>query len=1176
MKKKKKNMTRSLRNTTGNPVEGWGAFHARERATCLPDFELCEVYLACPVFLCGPSTLPIAARTCVIFPVCFCPCRWGPHPTTPTFFDHHPTPRLQAKRAVLILEDGTEMEGYSFGAEKCVAGEVVFSTGMTGYPEALTDPSFKGQVLVLTYPIVGSYGVPDRARLDPLGLPAFFESNRIHVDGLVVQDYAGAYSHWNAASSLGEWLKESSVPGIAGVDTRLLTSKIRDKGAMLGKIIFDGGSPVAQGPFVDPNARNLVAEVSDPAIRTFGKGNPIKVLAVDCGIKYNMIRNLVARGMEVKVVPWDHDIAREREWYDGLFLSNGPGDPAKCDKLIAGLRTLLTSQGPVKPIFGICLGNQLLGLAAGARTYKLPYGNRGQNQPVVHAGTGDAFITPQNHGFALDTGTLPKDWAPLFTNANDGSNEGIAHTTLPYFTAQFHPEAAGGPDDTQFLFDVFAQTIKTGAKQPVKVFQRPPRIPVPLPKKVLLLGSGGLSIGQAGEFDYSGSQAIKALKSNGVGVVLMNPNIASVQTNVDQAPESRADSVYFLPVTPDFIELVISKERPDAIMVSMGGQTALNCGVALHNSGVLAKYGVRVLGTQIDAIVATEDRQIFADKLNEIKEKLAPSITAETMEDAVKAAYTIGFPVMIRSAFALGGLGSGICRDEAHLRDMAGRAFALTNQILVEKSLKGWKEVEYEVVRDAADNCITVCNMENFDPLGVHTGDSIVVAPSQTLSNEEYHMLRNTAIKVVRHIGIVGECNIQYALDPNSTDYCIIEVNARLSRSSALASKATGYPLAAVAAKLSLGITLPEVQNAVTKATTAMFEPSLDYIVTKVPRWDLGKFSGAAQEIGSSMKSVGEVMAIGRTFEESFQKALRMVGGGIAAGGFAPLPGDAARWGVPGALERELSTPTPARPSALAHALYNRTHSVEAIHALSAIDPWFLLRLQGIAQDALATRALGGLAGVTPAWMRRLKGEGFSDPQIAAELGGGVSADAVRSARKAMGIVPAVKQIDTLAAEYPAATNYLYTTYNGTGAHDVAFDKRGVIVLGSGAYRIGSSVEFDWCSVSAIRTLRAKGVPTVVVNFNPETVSTDYDECDRLYFEELSLERVLDIYEAESASGCIVSMGGQIPNNLALPLAQRGVRLLGTSASSIDSSEDRGKFSALMDAAGVPQPECAL
>jgi carbamoyl-phosphate synthase (ammonia) len=711
-----------------------------------------------------------------------------------------PHPRQAPKRAILQLQDGTHFEGYSFGADKEVTGEVVFSTGMVGYPEALTDPSFKGQVLVLTYPIVGNYGVPDRAAVDRYGLPTYFESSKVHVQGLVVQDYSAAYSHWNASSSLGEWLAESGVPGVGGVDTRALTTKIRDRGAILGKIVFDGGSPIAKGPFVDPNARNLVAEVSRDGVATYGKGNRTRVLAVDCGIKNNMIRMLVERGMEVKVVPWDHNLEAERDWYDGLFISNGPGDPAACAPLIEQLRRVIAAPGPPKPVFGICLGNQLMGLAAGAKTYKLPFGNRGQNQPVVNLETGHAFITPQNHGFAVDAASLPPDWAPLFVNANDGSNEGIMHRSKPIFTAQFHPEAQGGPADTSFLFDMFKQTIEKKSARPVQTLARPARLPKPQVKKVLLLGSGGLSIGQAGEFDYSGSQAIKALKENGLQVVLMNPNIgacrvapppspprqppvinpspptppplfpASVQTNVDTDAMTRADAVFFLPVTPEFIEMVIIREKPDAIMVSMGGQTALNCGVALHNSGVLAKHNVRVLGTQIDAIVATEDRQIFADKLNEINEKLAPSITAENLEDAVAAAKKIGFPCMIRSAFALGGLGSGICTDEAHLRDMAGRAFALTNQILVEKSLKGWKEVEYEVVRDSADNCITVCNMENFDPLGIHTGDSIVVAPSQTLSNAEYHMLRDTAIKVVRHIGIVGECNIQYALDPVSMD----------------------------------------------------------------------------------------------------------------------------------------------------------------------------------------------------------------------------------------------------------------------------------------------------------------------------------------------------------------------------------------------------------------------
>jgi carbamoyl-phosphate synthase (ammonia) len=916
-----------------------------------------------------------------------------------------------------------------------------------------------------------------------------------------------------------------------------------------------------------------VDEVSRKDVRVYGKGGKTRILAVDCGMKHNMIRMLAGRGAEVKVVPWDHDLAAERDWYDGLFISNGPGDPAKCVPLINQLKTAIASpDGKDKPIFGICLGNQLLGLAAGAESYKLPFGNRGQNQPVINQLTKHAFITPQNHGFAIDATRLPDDWQPLFVNANDGTNEGIMHKSKPFFTAQFHPEANCGPADTAFLFDMFLETVRQKSPRPVQTLVRPPQLPKPEVNKVLLLGSGGLSIGQAGEFDYSGSQAIKALKEQGIKVVLMNPNIASVQTNVDERALARADNVYFLPVTPEFIEMVIRRERPDGIVVSMGGQTALNCGVELHNSGVLAKYGVRVLGTQIDAIVATEDRQIFNDKLNEINEKLAQSFAVTTVDDAVAAAEKIKYPVMIRSAFALGGLGSGICNDEAHLRDMATKAFSLTNQVLVEKSLKGWKEIEYEVVRDAADNCITVCNMENFDPLGVHTGDSIVVAPSQTLSNEEYHMLRNTAIKVVRHIGIVGECNIQYALDPHSTDYCIIEVNARLSRSSALASKATGYPLAAVAAKLSLGITLPEVQNAVTRRTTACFEPSLDYIVTKIPRWDLAKFAGVNKEIGSAMKSVGEVMAIGRGFEESFQKAMRMVDPSVD--GFEPH-GD---WADKAKLREELVKPTDKRPFALAYALKHGVYTVDEIHALTAIDKWFLHRLARIDAAGKLVERRKTLSAVTTDELRLVKKLGFSDKQVAARLSGvapgkagKATLDDVRAARKAAGVTPFVKQIDTLAAEYPAQTNYLYMTYHAS-EHDVDFTDRGVIVLGSGCYRIGSSVEFDWCAVSAIRTLRQLGHKSCVINFNPETVSTDYDECDRLYFEELSLERVMDIYEIESSAGVIVSVGGQIPNNLALPLHRRAVKVLGTSPESIDMSEDRNKFSKLMDSIGVKQP----
>ena len=677
-------------------------------------------------------------------------------------------------RARLTLQDGSVFEGTSFGAEKSTNGEVVFSTGMVGYTESLTDPSYRGQILTLTYPMVGNYGVPSTTDLDNYGLKKAFESNEIHASALLVQDYSYTYSHWDAKMSLSQWLKNEGVPGIHGLDTRLLTKKIRSKGAILGKIEFEGQPGV---DFADPNQRNLVAEVSTKDVKVFGKGNPLKVIAVDCGIKYNIIRMLVERGAEVKLVPWNYNVYDDLDKVDGVFISNGPGDPTICKKTIEELRKVINAPADkIKPVFGICLGNQLLALAAGATTSKLPFGNRGQNQPVLNALTGECYITPQNHGYAVDDASLPAGWKTLFTNANDKSNEGIRHESKPFFTAQFHPEAQGGPTDTAFLFDVFLDHVRNKEKTLVfpqrKVKPAPPQV-----KKILLLGSGGLSIGQAGEFDYSGSQAIKALKEEGVSVILMNPNIASVQTNVGEAnSDSRADQVFFLPITPKYVEQVIKRERPDGILISMGGQTALNCGVELYNSGVLKKYGVQVMGTPVETVVATEDRQIFNDKLNEIGEKIAPSYTAESVTEAKRVAELIGYPVMIRAAYTLGGLGSGICADKEILEEKAKIALSMSPQILVEKSLLGWKELEYEVVRDAADNCITVCNMENFDPLGVHTGDSIVLAPSQTLSNREYHMLRETAIKVVRHLGVVGECNIQYALDPKSYDYCIIEV----------------------------------------------------------------------------------------------------------------------------------------------------------------------------------------------------------------------------------------------------------------------------------------------------------------------------------------------------------------------------------------------------------------
>lgn len=684
--------------------------------------------------------------------------------------------------------------------------------------------------------------------------------------------------------------------------------------------------------------------------------------------------------------------------------------------------------------------------------------------------------------------------------------------------------------------------------------------------KVIVLGSGALKIGEAGEFDYSGSQALKALREEGIKTVLINPNIATVQTS-----EGIADTIYFLPVTPYFVEKVIEKEKPDGILLSFGGQTALNCGIALFKNGALERHNVRVLGTPVQAIMDTEDRDLFIRKLDEIQVKTIQSFAVTRTDEAIKAAKELGYPVIIRAAYTLGGQGSGFCNNEDELNKMAEKAFSYAPQILVEKSLKGWKEVEYEVVRDCYDNCITVCNMENFDPLGIHTGESIVVAPSQTLTNSEYHSLRQLAIKIIRHIGIVGECNIQYALDPVSEDYRVIEVNARLSRSSALASKATGYPLAFVAAKLSLGYGLHEIKNSITKTTSAFFEPALDYIVCKIPRWDLNKFIGVSKQIGSSMKSVGEVMAIGRTFEEAVQKGLRMIGQGMH--GFVgnrdlEFPN----------IEKELNEPTDMRIFVIAEA-FSQGWSIEKIHEVTRIDPWFLHKLKNIFDLNTDLEQYHSLETLPDELLKEAKIKGFSDFQVARSVLKDLQETmqdemlAVRNHRKQKGIVPVVKQIDTLAAEYPAQTNYLYLTYSGI-KNDVKYlgDHKSVIVLGSGAYRIGSSVEFDWCSVNALYAINKEGYRSVMINYNPETVSTDYDICDRLYFDELSFERVMDIIELENPHGVILSMGGQIPNNLALRLHKQNVPILGTSPVSIDQAENRHKFSTLCDQLKIDQP----
>ncbi|XP_073671315.1 multifunctional protein CAD-like isoform X2 [Paramisgurnus dabryanus] len=1048
--------------------------------------------------------------------------------------------------ATLLLEDGTAYQGRLFGAAASVSGEIVFQTGMVGYPEVLTDPTYKSQILILTYPLIGNYGVPEDEDGE-FGLSKFFESNKIHASAVIVGEVSVKPSRRRTAKTLDQLLREQGVPGLEGVDTRHLTKKIRERGTMLGKLVMEGAS-ATDISFDNPGSRNLVREVSLEKPRVFNTVGSVKITVIDCGIKYNQIRCLCQRGAQVTVVPWDCPL--DRNDFDGLLISNGPGNPEYCKETIEIIRKVACVENP-KPIFGIGLGHQLLSLVIGAKTYKMKCGNRGQNQPCILKGTNRCFITSQNHVFAVDPKTLRKDWDVLFTNANDQTNEGIVHNHKPLFSVQFHPEHMAGPSDLVSLFDVFIDTVRdfkmgkagnsikqrltehltfTGSPKPEEIVR---------PHKVLILGSGGL-------LGYTGSQAIRALKEEKIQAVLINPNFATAQTSKDQA-----DKVYFLPITPEYVTQVIKNERPDGLLLTHGGQMALNCAVELTKQGVLEKYNVRVLGTPVASIETTRDRKTLGDNLGRIKEHVVPTEAALSVEQAVAAAEKLGYPVWVRSTSALGGLGSGFASDKEMMITLVTKVFANTSQVLVEKSLYGWKKIECEVVRDAYDNCFMVCNIENLEPLGIHKRKSVMVVPSQTLNDYEYNMLRNTAIKVARYLNVVGQCNVHFALNPESEQYYITEVNAQFSRSSAFVSKATGYPLAYMAAKLALGIPLHVLKNPM-NSTAANFEPSLDYCVVKVPCWDLRK-----SKTGSSLKS--DVMAVGRSFEEAFQKALRMANVNFV--GFDHT--------IKSVSEEELRTPTDERIFVLAAALH-AGYTIEQLYDLTKIDHWFLHKIKNIVDHQRLLETFNqDKSAIPPEVMRKAKQLGFSDKHIAwavqsTEL-------AVRKMRHDWKILPVVK--DTMAAECPAHTGYLYLTYHGSES-DVVFGPPHVIVIGSGFSCFRSSVPFDWCAVGCIMELRKLGYKTIMVSCNPETVSMDYDMCDRVYFDEVSFEVVMDIYQMEKPEGVILSMGGgQLPNNIAMSLHQQQCVVLGTSPLFIDSAENPLKFSMMMDAIGINQPQ---
>ena len=1088
-------------------------------------------------------------------------------------------------KSVINLNTGHSFVGKSFGKEitEDEFGEIVFQTGMVGYPESLTDPSYLNQILVLTYPLIGNYGIGE-SEYDTYGLDKIFESNNIHIKALVVGEYNPKYSHWRGKKSIGDWLKEKGIIGISGVDTRELVKIIRENRDIIGQITNK-----------DSNNKNLINNISitdisnqvnhnDVSLKIdyFGRNietkegkyiinenpNLLNILVIDCGIKNSQLRALLKYNAQLTIVDTNYSLIVEdvlKKEYDGIFISNGPGNPTKSTNIVNQLKTIFSFESLNLPIFGICYGHQLVGLAAGCDINKMKYGNRGHNIPSNLIGTHKCYITSQNHGYEIKLNkSIDSKWQELFVNSNDGSNEGIIHLGKPIFSVQFHPEARAGPNDTLFLFNIFIERcrntfnikdriykiVNETLKQSITYVEN---IKNKI-KKIIILGSGGLSIGQAGEFDYSGSQAIKAFKEENIEVILVNPNIATIQTS-----KGLADKIYYLPVTPEYVKQVIDRENPDGISLSFGGQTALNCGVKLYEQGYLDN--IKILGSSLQTVMDAEDRERFKNILEEIGEYTAPSKVVNTLEEAIEFSKEIGFPLLIRSSFALGGLGSGFADNQKEMIDILNVAFNNNSHVIIDKSLKGWKELEYEIVRDSYDNCISVCNMENIDPLGIHTGESIVVAPSQTLTDKEYNCLRSVAFKVIRRLGIIGECNIQYALDPESSKYYIIEVNPRLSRSSALASKATGYPLAYIAAKLALGYSLLEIKNSITRLT-ACYEPSLDYCVVKVPRWDLRKFPMVNDKLGSSMKSVGEVMSISRSFEEAFQKALRMANENIL--GFY---GTNKSWR---STEDELINPNNDRIHKIANSFYSGQYDVEKMYQLTKIDKWYLKKMWKIIEMQKDLENINVNEDISNKLLHRAKRIGFSDYQISKMIK--KTEIYVRDLRDTYQIKPVVKQLDTVAGEYPCFTNYLYLTYNGD-YNDIEFNDETIIVLGSGVYRIGSSVEFDWCAVNCVRELRKQGYKTVMINFNPETVSTDYDEVDRLYFDEITFESVMDIYGFENSLGVILSMGGQIANNIAMSLHRKNVNIIGTNPENIDTAENRFKFSRMLDQINIDQPK---